>query len=138
MLLPVVFWLVFQALSAQTLTVQVHGIRNTNGVIRISFFTTSKAFDQETPDFEKVIPKTGMPCEQLTVAFPDLPPGQYGVVVLDDENDNGKMDYRWFRPTEGYGFSGLKPEKLRRPSFKEFQFEFAEEDKTILVHLLYW
>ncbi|MBK7406693.1 MAG: DUF2141 domain-containing protein [Saprospirales bacterium] len=137
-LLSAVFFLVLQSLSAQTLTVQVNGVQNTKGVIRISFFTTSQEFDREIPEFEKIIPKTGMRGGQLSVPFSDLPPGQYGVVVLDDENENGKMDYRWFKPTEGYGFSNLKPGKLRRPAFHEFQFEFMEEDKTILVYLLHW
>lgn len=125
-------------LPGQSLTVQITGIRSAEGVIRISFFTNSRQFDEEIPHLARIVPKTGIRDGQMTLVFSQLPPGTYGIVVLDDKNENGKMDYRLIWPAEGYGFSGLQPGKLRRPSFEEFKFDFTEKDKTVWVRMLYW
>jgi len=43
--------------------------------------------------------------------FEDIPPGTYALVVIHDENMNGKLDTNWVGiPKEGYGFSNdVKP-----------------------------
>ena len=44
--------------------------------------------------------------DSITVTFDDLPHGAYAVQVLHDENENGKLDFRWFpfpKPKEGAG-----------------------------------
>lgn len=128
----------FSPLPAQTLRVEISGIRSEAGEVRVSFFTHSAAFDQETPAFEKVVSKKGMREGQIVVTIEDLPPGSYGIAVLNDQNANGKMDYRWLKPAEGYGFSGLTTRKLRRPRFEEFRFNFGASDQTVKVNLIYW
>ena len=125
-------------LPGQSLTVEISGIRSEEGVLRVSFFTNNLQFDEEKPQLERIVPKTGLRDGQISLVFTQLPPGTYGIVVLDDKNENGKMDYRWIWPAEGYGFSGLQPGKLRRPAFEEFRFELSEKDKTVQVRLLHW
>jgi uncharacterized protein (DUF2141 family) len=124
--------------SAQTLTVHITGIRTAEGGMRVSFFTNQEELDREAPPFEKVIPKAGMKEGRITLMLPDLPPGTYGIAVLDDVNADGKMNYRWWKPVEGYGFSNFRPGKLRKPRFAEFRFPFKEEDQVVSVELLYW
>jgi uncharacterized protein (DUF2141 family) len=41
----------------------------------------------------------------VTFTFRDLPPGQYAVAVVHDENENGKLDMRWF-PIPHPGLTG--------------------------------
>jgi uncharacterized protein (DUF2141 family) len=57
--------------------------------------------------------------------------------VLDDENENGDMDYRLKRPTEGFGFSNYWHKGLFRPKFEDFRFELAETSKKVLVEMRY-
>lgn len=133
-------WLVWllQPLPAQNLIVQIKGIRSAEGVIIVSLFANAQEFADESPRYEKVVPKTGMRAGQLMVVFQNIPPGSYGMAVLDDTNENGKMDYKILKPTEGYGFSDFYPRKLQKPTFEKFQFSLTEEDKAICVSLLYW
>lgn len=125
-------------LPAQALRVQITGIRGAGGVLRVSFFGNGEEFGKEKPRYEKVVSKTGMKNGRITLLLADLPPGRYGIAVLDDENANGKMDYRWLKPAEGYGFSDLVPAKMRRPGWEEFQFDYSGVDKTVTVTLIFW
>ena len=132
------FCLLATLASAQTVTVRVSGVRSTEGLLRISFFASSREFEKETPCFEKSLSKAGMQNGVLNIFFHDIPPGRYGIAALDDENENGKLDYRWLLPAEGFGFSGYTLKKLRRPDFEEFQFDVGREGKTVSVHFMYW
>lgn len=125
-------------LPAQALRVQITGIRGAEGVLRVSFFGNGGEFEKEKPRYEKVVPKTGAKNGRISLLLSDLPPGRYGIAVLDDENANGKMDYRWLKPAEGYGFSDLVPAKMRRPGWEEFQFDYSGVDKTVTVALIFW
>ncbi|HXZ85217.1 MAG TPA: DUF2141 domain-containing protein, partial [Myxococcota bacterium] len=60
------------------------------------------------------------PASDASVAFADLAPGRYAVVIVDDANGNGNLDRNLLGiPTERYGFSnGVRP-TLRPPTFDE-------------------
>lgn len=124
--------------SVQSLTVEISGIRTAKGVVRVSVFGNAEDFEKERPLYEKTLSKSGLAEGKLTLVFSGIPPGRYGIAVLDDENENGKMDYRWLLPAEGFGFSGYTLKKLRRPRFEEFRFDLNGESKTVKVQILYW
>jgi uncharacterized protein (DUF2141 family) len=53
-----------------------------------------------------------------------LESGIYGASLLDDENDNGKMDYNLLGiPKEGFGFSNYYHTGFSKPKMQAFQFE---------------
>jgi uncharacterized protein (DUF2141 family) len=122
---------------AQTLHVNITGIRNTDGNIRLVFYTTSESFDKETPSIIKTISKTGMVNGNISVSYSDLKPGTYGVVILDDENKNLKMDYGLILPKEGFGFSDYYHTGMSKPRFEQFDFVFGTTDKTVQVKVKY-
>jgi uncharacterized protein (DUF2141 family) len=73
--------------------------------------------------------------QEETFHFPDLPPGSYAVMVMHDENDNGKLDSNFMgMPIEGYGFSN-NPGVMRKPTFEEARFELGAEGGAITVRL---
>jgi uncharacterized protein (DUF2141 family) len=56
----------------------------------------------------------------MTAVFADLPPGQYGVAVFQDVNDNGKLDSSFVgMPTEPYGFGNDAPLQFGPPEYKD-------------------
>ena len=123
---------------AQTLTVTISGIRTSEGDVRVSFFCNQDEFDREAPRFERVIPKGGMKNGKITLLLTDLPPGTYGIAVLDDANGDGEMNYHWWKPAEGYGFSNCTPGKLRKPQLADFSFTFGRSDQVISIEMVYW
>jgi len=124
-------------INAQTLTVKISGIRNTKGVIRLAFFTSESDFKNETPRFEKVVSKNDAVNSCISVSYSDIPKGKYAIALLDDENENREMDYSFFMPTEGFGFSDFIQSGLCKPKFDDFSFILGTETKTIKIAVKY-
>ena len=74
----------------------------------------------------RVVPQVG----QARFQFPDLPLGDYALVVFHDENDNGKIDHNFLGlPAEPLGFSnGFSPGLFAgMPSFEKLKFAFRAD-----------
>ncbi|MGW8316566.1 MAG: DUF2141 domain-containing protein [Bacteroidales bacterium] len=113
-------------LQAQNIEVEIKGIRSDEGQIVLAIYTDEESYDDEKPVSERFIDKGGMKDGQLTVEL-DLKEGTYGLTLIDDENRNGKMDYKLIRATkEGFGFSNFFLSKLKKPSFDDFKFEVKQ------------
>lgn len=123
---------------AQTVTIQFVGIRNAEGNIKVQVFNTAKGFDDEKPIFVKIVPKTTLIGGKLKAEVAGLKPGTYGIAVLDDENANQKMDYGFFLPKEGFGFSDYYHSTMSRPKFEQFDFILTEKTiKAVEIKLRY-
>ncbi|MBA3683061.1 MAG: DUF2141 domain-containing protein [Bacteroidetes bacterium] len=121
----------------QTLKINISGIRNSSGTIRLAFYNTSESFDKEKPMLIKIEPKTKVATGALSISYTGLKPGVYGIAILDDENSNQKMDYGLILPKEGFGFSDYYHTGMSRPKFESFDFIFKNENKTIEIKLRY-
>lgn len=135
--ISLLFVLISVSLCAQVLTVEITGIRNNKGSIRLAFFTDNTSFRNDNPEFEKVLSKKNMENNSITVSFDKIPPGTYGIAMLDDEDEDGKMRYNFLGvPREGFGFSNLYHTGYRRPSFDDFKFKFFE-NKSVQIRVRY-
>jgi uncharacterized protein (DUF2141 family) len=124
-------------LKSQVITVKVSNIRNAKGHIKVAFFTCENEYDIEKPKYMRKISKGSMKNGEVTATFKDIPAGKYGVAVLDDENANGEMDYSFFMPTEGFGFSDYYHTGMSKPKYNNFTFVLGKESKTIKVKFRY-
>jgi uncharacterized protein (DUF2141 family) len=118
------FLLMTGSIQAQQLTIVISGIRSEKGVLRLAFFDSQEAWEQEKPLIKRTVKKEDMLNGSLKVTLKDIPAGHYGIAVLDDENENDRMDYRMLLPREGCGFSNYIHSGMRKPAFDEFDFEF--------------
>jgi uncharacterized protein (DUF2141 family) len=70
--------------------------------------------------------------------FESIPPGTYAMVVVHDENMNGKLDTNWLgRPKEGYGFSNDAKSLARAPSFSDASFAYDGQNVNLTMTLRY-
>ncbi len=130
----------FAALSinAQTLIVEIGGIRNNYGKIVLSVFTDNNGFKKDESVFEKSYNKSDLDAAKMLVEI-NIDNGIYGIAILDDENSNGKMDYNLIGiPKEGYGFSNFYHTVMIRPKFEDFSFIINNKNETIQVRLKYF
>ena len=68
----------------------------------------------------------------------NIPPGTYAIVVIHDENMNGKLDTDVFgKPKEGFGFSNAAKASLRAPSFSDTSFRYEGGNLDLTVALQY-
>lgn len=130
------FLLFFISISAfsQTLIVEISGIRNREGLIRLAFFESEAGFRAEKPAFERMLSKASVQNGNLVVSLDSIPPGTNGIALLDDENNNGKLDYRLILPKEGVGFSNYVHHGIRRPVLSDFSF-LVKKNVTLRISI---
>jgi uncharacterized protein (DUF2141 family) len=133
---------------AAELRVTVMGVRSDKGELLIALYDNADGFANAlanaatrglVPDSGRLIgtairSKTG---NQSTI-FTQLPPGRYAVVVIHDENDNGRLDENAFGvPTEGYAFGNDAQGLLSAPSFNAAAIAVGEAHLDVSVTLIY-
>ena len=108
--------------ESKTLLINFSNLRNNKGYIRVGIYLDNNSFQDELPtrtvSFKKEKAKNGKLKAEILINE-----GEYGIAVLDDENNNGKMDYKFFIPQEGYGFSNYIHSTLQKPNFVKFKFK---------------
>ncbi|HHT22538.1 MAG TPA: DUF2141 domain-containing protein [Bacteroidales bacterium] len=135
------FFIVTQSSVAvsQSINVTIKNLKNnTKGTVRIAVFGDEKGFKSEKYFFSMICDKKNMKDGQIQVSIPVIA-GVYGLSVLDDENDNGKMDYNLLGiPKEGFGFSNFYLKRLRKPKFADFSFTVEDKEvKDVTVKMKY-
>lgn len=117
---------------------EIENLRNPDGNIIVSVYTDSQSFDDGLPSFHKVFPKKENMNNGILQAEFFLPPGVYGLVFTDDENNDGEMTNNFIGiPKEGFGFSNFYLKGFKKPKFSEFSFTVTENMEIIQVRLRY-
>ena len=122
---------------SQTLIISITGLRNNLGTVWLGFYVNNESFKNEQPLFFKTESKSSVVNGVLTLVYKGIKPGTYGIALMDDENNNTKMDYGWFLPKEGFGFSNHYHTGMTRPHLNEFSFLLKEEPKTVQIKVRY-
>jgi len=132
----------FAAAFAQTACPGIHvkilDIRNSTGTVACALFESPAGFPAEflhsaTNVMIIKIRKAHARCD-----FEDIPPGTYAMVVIHDENMNGKLDTNALGiPKEGYGFSNDAKKFLGTPSFSDASFKYDGQNVDLTMSLHY-
>lgn len=113
------------------LTVVIHGFAGDDGVAKIAVADSADGF-----------PKTGAVRSAratiqdgvATAVFDSLPVGAYAVSAFHDENDNGKLDFRFYgAPKERYGFSNGARGRFGPPDFSDAAFRLSKGENRIEI-----
>lgn len=116
----------FQASAQASLEVTVKNIKESKGTIRVGLFTNEKDFLKKAV-IGKVVKATGT---EVTVIFEKLNPGEYGLSVIHDENENGELDSNMLgMPKEGFAFGNNAMGMFGPPDFEKAKVKI--EDKAI-------
>jgi uncharacterized protein (DUF2141 family) len=120
----------FRTKPEEGIRVSVTNLRNNDGHVLVSLFKDGAGYPDEA---EKAIRKGKVIIREnkAWIIFTGLPPGNYAVAILHDENDDMKMNKNGFGiPKEGYGFSNNVMGTFGPPSFTRASFRFGEEKFT--------
>ena len=115
------------------LSVTISDVRSTDGHLFVAVESTEAGwnFKAESVAQTKLAASKG----DVTHVFESLPPGKYAVMVIHDENENGKLDSNFMGiPSEGYGFS-QNPRVMRRATFEEALFELPAGGTSVQIKL---
>jgi len=121
--------------AQEKLTVVVKNIRNKKGHILVALFKDEKTFLTKFEYGKRVIPGGS----EVIVEFENVPPGEYGLSVIHDENDNGVLDKKGIGiPREGFGFGNNAMGKFGPPDFEEAKIKWEGTNKTEEMILRYY
>lgn len=119
--------------SAAELQVNVRNLLPDQGALLLALFQTEQGFPdkpQPTQPQQQVPIKGG----QAMATFKDLLPGRYAVVVVQDLNGNGRVDYNFVgMPKEPYGASNNRVPALSPPKFEEALVQVGPDRTTITI-----
>lgn len=122
-----------------TLRVHVDGFRNTRGVAGVLVFTSPAGWPEDVHhSVQHKAESIDAESHNATIRFENLPPGNYGVVALHDENRNMKLDRNlvgW--PKEGFGFSNNPHVGLSAPSFHLAEIPVRCPATDTSIHIQY-
>lgn len=111
----------FLAFSQNKLNIEVMGVPNSEGSIKVAIYDTSDTFLKFEHVFKtgSVLAKKG----KTELSIHDLPDGEYAVAIFHDANGNDELDTNWLGiPKEQVGFSNAKMKTFGPPKFKECSF----------------
>lgn len=120
------------AQARATLSVTVQGVVP-GGMIRLGVYDRAGyARDDNPVAFADVPAKAG----ETVVQLGNIPPGDYGVMVYQDVNGNGRVDNNFIGiPREPYGFSRNAKPFLSKPGFDDVKFTLAPGENSQTLRL---
>lgn len=114
------------------LTVNVEGLVAGAGPLEISLFNSAETFMKEPFYQESAKPDEN---GKAQVTFLNVFEGVYGLVVVQDENDNGVYDSGFLGfGAEPLGYSNDAGPWLGRPAFDAVSFD-VQEDTEVTIHM---
>lgn len=120
---------------AQTLHINLLGVKNDTGKVRVGLYANKDKFRKE--DFALKVIEVPAKAGTVQVEFPDLQPGWYAVMAYHDEDSNGRLNLLLgMYPTEGYGLSN-NPSVFGPPTFEDSAFKIEDQDLSINIDTRY-
>ena len=119
--------------QAADLTINIDKGREASGHLFLKVCADVNCWDGDGEPVAKLLIPADTKGVQHVVS--DLAPGQYAVIVMHDENDNGKFDMNFMGiPAEGYGYSN-NPRVMRKATFDEAAVDVSEAGLTTVLRL---
>lgn len=118
--------------------VKILDIRNSTGAVACALFEAPEGFPADFLRYATNIMLIKVRNTQARCDFLDIPPGTYALVVIHDENMDGKLATNWLGvPKEGYGFSNDAKASMSAPSFKAASFPYDGQNLDLTISLNY-
>lgn len=119
------------------LSVRIEGVHSAAGTLRCTLHDKAETFPTKV---EAAAARAQAPAKSgsVVIAFDAVPPGDYAIACIHDENDNGKLDSNFLHiPTEGVASSNDAKGRMGPPSFTDARFHYAGGELTLTVHIVY-
>jgi uncharacterized protein (DUF2141 family) len=116
-LLPYLLLLAPNGPPAAELQLTVEHLRSSRGSLHFCLTRVQKYFPDCSADPNAI--KRTAPASEHRFDLGPIPPGQYALAVMHDENANGKLDMMLGIPREGFGFSRNPKLRFSAPKFNE-------------------
>lgn len=118
-------------MAQHSLTVNVVGLKSSEGLVALAVYKTSDTFLKEGKAFTGVFETVKDGSAKITI--PDVPNGTYAVSIFHDENGNKRLDTNFMGiPKEPVAFSKAKMKTFGPPDFHDCAF-VVDSDVEITI-----
>ncbi|MEM7073672.1 MAG: DUF2141 domain-containing protein [Pseudomonadota bacterium] len=124
-----------QLATGKTLTVDVQGIRNKEGLVHIMIYDRATAFENQSETGMARLTTVGAEEGDMAFRFRKLLPGRYAIFVHHDENANNAFDTT-AGSYEGYAYS-QNVGQWTEPSFSEAAFVLEGDTELAPLTVIY-
>ena len=131
------FFVLNESIFGQSILVEITDVRNADGHLLLGLYTNDIDYQNRIAVLKKTVLKTKLKDGKVITTIEGLSPGVYGIALLDDEDWDRKMAYKYLFPKEGFAFSNYFHEGFTKPHFKDFSFVLGEEDKKVIMKCKY-
>lgn len=119
------------------LTVAVQGLRNDHGSLLLCLTRRGAndflKCDKDPAKVARVIAAT----ESNSIHFDGLEPGEYCLLLVHDENRNGKLDTMMGIPREGFAFSRNPAMRMGPPHYQDVHFPLPGGESHLTLKVKY-
>jgi uncharacterized protein (DUF2141 family) len=122
-----------------TLRIHVDGLRNSKGNIGTVLFASADGWPENLDKTFRHGPAAIVPGKlKGTAVWENLPPGDYAVAAIHDENSNHHLDRNFLGiPKEGFGFANNPHVVLSAPEFKLALVHVQCPETETTIHIQY-
>ena len=136
---PFAFLVAAQAAAASqpspALEVEIHGLRNTKGVIHACLSRDPRHFPDCKRDVNAI--KLTVPATVKRLRLAGYAPGRHALTLFHDENRNQRLDTVLGIPREGFGFSRNPVVRFGAPKFRQVDIELGSGFTREAVRMQY-
>ena len=130
--LAVLFAAASACASAGDLTITVEGVASADGRLMVALYNSAETF-RGKPALARMAPASA---GTVTLAFKELPAGDYAFAVYHDANGNGKLDMNAVgMPVEDYAFSNNAMGNRSAPAYEDARFQVPPGGAAVSVNL---
>ncbi|RIX29232.1 DUF2141 domain-containing protein [Sphingomonas edaphi] len=122
--------------ASADLQVTISGLRSTKGQVMMCLTRRSQKQFLKCADDPSHVTKVLKASAAGRVDF-RLPPGEYSLLLVHDENGNGRMDKMMGMPREGFGFSRNAPLHMGPPRYEDVHFTVAPGRNSQAIKVRY-
>ncbi|MEM7602102.1 MAG: DUF2141 domain-containing protein [Verrucomicrobiota bacterium] len=117
------------------INITISNIPGVKGNLLVGLFDDESDFTKNPlPNSPKVAVTT---TEPVAVTIPNVPPGRYAISVIQDLNENGKLDKSLVgMPKEPLAFSVIKVIPRGKPKFDSCAFTVGDGDVELTISLV--
>lgn len=122
---------------AAALSIRVSGARSDAGQVLVAVYRGADGFPgAQGKAWTTAVARVRGGRTQVEVA---VPPGEYAVAVVHDENGNGAFDTNWLGiPKEGFGVSNEATRRFGPPRYREAKFTVPASGAVQRIALVYF
>lgn len=127
--------LVLPFATAQNIRIITEGLRKEEGgTVFVCLFQSEKGFPDDATSAYRILQiKATEP-----LIMPDIPPGQYAIVLLHDLDGNGKMTYSFLGlPKDGFSSSPAGGSSFSKPVFGKCKFRHGSGETLLRMKIHY-